>query len=104
MGELLLCADQTVFIVAPSITTPAVTYFQKATRSFRASATIIILRARLLLWTRSWNHRLSAEPGWRSQSQASCSIVVRSLGLPDFETPCSRSTVPLCHGVGANPP
>ena len=46
-------ADQAVFIVAPSITTPAVTYFQKAMRSFRASATIIVLRTRLLPSTRT---------------------------------------------------
>ena len=30
-------------------------------------------------------------------------MVVRSLGFPDLETPCSRATEPLCHGVGANP-
>jgi hypothetical protein len=32
------------FIAAPSITTPDVTYFHSATSSFRASATIAILR------------------------------------------------------------
>ena len=35
-----------VFITAPSMTTPAVTYFQSATSSFRASATIVVLRRR----------------------------------------------------------
>ena len=39
----------------------------------------------------------------RNQSQASWMSVVRSLGLPDFDTPCSRSTDPLCQGVGAKP-
>ena len=35
-----------VFVTAPSMTTPAVTYFQSATSSFRASATIVVLRRR----------------------------------------------------------
>ena len=53
-----------VFITAPSMTTPAVTYFQSATSSFRASATIVVLRRRpLLRFTRSWNQRASAESG-----------------------------------------
>src|SRR5208283_4094358 len=51
-------------IIAPSITTPALTYFQSATSSFRASATIVVLRRRLPLRSiRSLNHRVSAEPG-----------------------------------------
>src|SRR6476659_6937165 len=29
--------------------------------------------------------------------------VVRSRGLPALDTPCSRSTAPLCQGVGARP-
>jgi hypothetical protein len=37
---------QATFIVTPSITTPAVTYFQSATSSFRASATMVVLRSR----------------------------------------------------------
>src|SRR3954465_2765447 len=53
-----------VFITAPSMTTPAVTYFQSATSSFRASATIVVLRRRPpLRFTRSWNQRVSAECG-----------------------------------------
>ena len=53
-----------VFIAAPSMTTPAVTYFQRATSSFRASATIVVLRRRPpLRFTRSWNQRASAESG-----------------------------------------
>ena len=53
---------QAVFITAPSMTTPAVTYFQSATSSFRASATIVVLRRRPpLRLTRSWNQRVSAE-------------------------------------------
>jgi hypothetical protein len=35
-----------LFITAPSMTTPLVTYFHKATRSLRASATIALLRPR----------------------------------------------------------
>src|SRR5260221_8534810 len=53
---------QAGFITAPSMTTPAVTYFHNATSSFRATATIVVLRRRPpLRLTRSWNHRVSAE-------------------------------------------
>ena len=85
-----VCA-QMVFIAAPSMTTPLVEYFHNATRSLRASATIVVLRILPpLLWTRSRNQTLSAEVGWcRSHSHASCIIVVRSRGLPALETPCS---------------
>src|ERR1700722_11182807 len=85
-----VCA-QMVFIAAPSMTTPLVEYFHNATRSLRASATIVVLRILPpLLWTRSWNQTLSAEVGWcRSHSHASCIIVVRSRRLPALETPCS---------------
>ena len=37
------------FITAPSITTPVVTYFHSATRSLRASATMVVFRWRLPL-------------------------------------------------------
>lgn len=54
----------TVFMAAPSITTPLVTYFHRATSSFRASATIVTFLARgPSRRTRSWNHRASAEAG-----------------------------------------
>lgn len=53
---------QADFITAPSIATPAVTYFHSATSSFRASATIVGLRRPLSL-TRSRNQLLSAESG-----------------------------------------
>src|ERR1700722_14791022 len=47
--------------MAPSITTPAVTYFQSATSSFRAIATIVVLRRLLPLRSiRSSNQRMSA--------------------------------------------
>ena len=47
---------------------------------------------------------MSAESGWwPSQSQANWIIVERNLGFPAFDTPCSRLTAPLCHGVGASP-
>jgi hypothetical protein len=42
---------QAGLIMAPSITTPALTYFQSATSSFRASATIVVLRRRPPLLT-----------------------------------------------------
>ena len=72
-GEEGCCYQRAVRIVAPSITTPAVAYFQSATRSLRASAVIIVLRNRPpLRSTRPWNQRLSAESGWcRSHSHAS---------------------------------
>ena len=55
---------QASFIVAPSITMPALTYFQSATRSFRASATIVVFRRRPpFCSTRSRNQRVSAECG-----------------------------------------
>ena len=40
-GFVSVC-HQAAFITAPSMTTPAVTYFQSATSSFRASATIVV--------------------------------------------------------------
>src|SRR3954470_17820652 len=66
------------FITAPSITTPAVVYRHRATRSLRARATMIVLRIRPpRRSTRSRNHRLSAEVGWFcSHSQASSTMVV----------------------------
>ena len=78
---------------------------QDVTRSFRAKATIVPFFPRPpSRFARSRNHRLSADAGWfRSHSQASWTMVDRSLGLPDLDTPCSCRTDPLCHGVGANP-
>ncbi len=78
-------------MTAPSMTTPAVTYFHSAIRSFRASATIAAFFNRPPFdWTRSANQRLSADPGWlRSHNQANWIIVVRNRGLPAFETPYS---------------
>ena len=57
-----LRSDQTAFMTAPSITTPAVTYFHNATSSFRAKAMIVALR-RLSVLVRSRNHLLSADSG-----------------------------------------
>src|SRR6202030_2599846 len=55
---------QAALIMAPSITTPALTYFQSATSSFRANATIVVLRRRPPLRSiRSLNQRVSAERG-----------------------------------------
>ena len=52
------------FITAPSMTTPAVTYFHSATSSLRASATMVVfLRRPPLRLTRSLNHRASADCG-----------------------------------------
>lgn len=84
-------------MTAPSMTTPAVTYFHSATSSFLARATMVVfLRRPSLRLTRSWNQRASAESGWlRSHSQASSTTVVRSRALPAFETPCSWLIEPL---------
>jgi hypothetical protein len=55
---------QDAFITAPSMTTPAVTYFHRATSSFRAKATMVVfLRRPPLRVTRSLNHRASADCG-----------------------------------------
>src|SRR6266404_8848375 len=90
-----------LFITAPSITTPTVTYFHRATSSLRASATMAVLRPR---WLCALNQRASADCPWcRSHSQASWIIVLRSRGLPALDTPCSCSMLPLRHGVGARP-
>ena len=94
--------------MAPSITTPALTYFQSATSSFRASATIVVLRRRPPLRFDSvlepeGECRAVAADGVAKGWQASWIIVVRSRGLPDCEMPCSRLTDPLCQGVGARP-
>jgi hypothetical protein len=54
--------DQGVFVTAPSMTTPALTYFHSATISLRASATIVFFfRRPSFCFTRCLNHRLSAE-------------------------------------------
>ena len=70
-------------------TTPPFTYRHNATRSLRATATIMILRIRpAILPARSRNHRLSALSGWyRSQSQASSIMVVRTRALPALLMP-----------------
>src|SRR5271154_3901131 len=48
------------------MTTPAVVYLHRAMRSLRARATMVVLRIRPpRRRTRSWNHRLSAEPSRR---------------------------------------
>src|SRR5579859_6086640 len=96
-------ARQTAFMLAPSMATPARTYFHRATSSLRARATIVVLR-RVLTAVRSRNHLLSADSGWlRSHNHASWIIFTRRRGLPALDTPCSRSIEPLFQGVGARP-
>ena len=54
----------TVFITAPSMTTPAVTYLHSATSSLRASATMVVfLRRPPFRLTRFSNQRASADCG-----------------------------------------
>jgi hypothetical protein len=56
---------QATFMRAPSGSSPVVTYFHKATRSFLARATAAILRTRpLVVPTRSMNQRAKALSGW----------------------------------------
>jgi hypothetical protein len=56
--------DQAFLSTAPSITTPALTYFHKAMSSLRASATMVCFFKRpSFCFTRSLNHKVSAEPG-----------------------------------------
>src|ERR1700751_3749358 len=75
-GELVIGIDEidnhAALTTAPSMTTPEVTYFQRATRSLRARATIVgFFRRPPFALTRSRNHWLRTEPGWwRSHSQA----------------------------------
>lgn len=60
MGE----RHQALFMTAPSMTTPALTYFHSATSSLRASATIVaFFRRPPLCLTRSRNHKVSADRG-----------------------------------------
>ena len=62
--NLVSACRQASFITAPSMTTPAVTYFHSATSSLRASATMVVFfRRPPLRLTRSLNHRASADCG-----------------------------------------
>jgi hypothetical protein len=55
---------QAALIMATSFTTPALTYFQSATSSFRANATIVVLHRRPPLRSiRPWNQRVSSDRG-----------------------------------------
>ena len=90
---------------APSMATPALTYFQSATRSLRARATIVGLRSLPpLSRTRSSNQSVRADCSWcRTQSQLSWTRVALRRGLPALETPCSRSIFPLFQGGAQGP-
>jgi hypothetical protein len=90
---------------APSGTMPSRQKRQSAINNLRASATIMIFRIRPLWFvTRATNHWLSCDAGCqRTHSQANSMSAERSRALPAFDIPCSRSIVPLRHGVGARP-
>lgn len=83
--------DQAAFMIGPSMMTSALMYFHSATSSLRASATIFaFLEAAAVLPDPVLKPQGEAERGWwRSHIQASSTIVVRSSGLPAFETPWS---------------
>jgi hypothetical protein len=58
------CAPQAASLrIAPSTTTPALTYFHNATKSLRARATMAVLRAPLRV-ARALNQSDSADCGW----------------------------------------
>lgn len=59
-------------MIAPSMTPPELTYFQRATSSLRASATIIgVFKRPAFRAMRSFNHSVKVDLGWwRSHSQA----------------------------------
>jgi len=87
------------------MTTPALANFHSATSSFagecddrRLAPAFSGAGKPLVEPARQGRLRLMAQP-----QQASWIIVVRRRGLPAFDTPCSRSIVPLRHGVGAKP-
>ena len=91
------------FITAPSMTTPWVTYFHKRHEKLARQRHDRALAALLLRYA-ALNQRVRADCGWwRIHSQASWIIVVRSRGLPAFDTPCSCAIAPLCQGVAARP-
>src|ERR1700731_4109793 len=69
---------ETAFITAPSTTTPAVTYLQSATSSFRASATIVVLRRRPPLRLRGRGTR------GRAPSPADGAAIARRAGSSSF--------------------
>jgi hypothetical protein len=73
--------------------------------SLRASATIEMRRIRPRSEPTRWrNQQVRALAGWYlTHIQASSIIVVRRHGFPAFEMPCSWSTLPLFHGLGAFP-
>lgn len=89
-------------MIAPSITTPELTYFHSATSSLRASATIIgFFKRPPFCAIRFLNQQDSVEVGWcRNHSPASATMVALRRGFPAFDTPCSRLTLPLCQGEG----
>ena len=69
-GRILKARVQAVFITAPSITWPVVTYFHSATSSLRASVTISAFLTRPpLALTRSSNHSVKAEFGLMAPPQ-----------------------------------
>ena len=94
-----------VFIAAPSMTTPAVTISRERQAAFAPAprSSSCAGGRRCALRGRGTRERAPSPADARSHSQASWIIVVRSRGLPDCEMPCSRSTDPLCQGVGARP-
>ena len=96
---------QTGFTTAPAGISPSLKYLERTMSSLRASATIEIRRIRPHSEPTRWrNQQLRALAGWYlTHIQASSTIVVRRRGLPAFEMPCSWSTLPLFHGLGARP-
>lgn len=99
------CRRRSVFSSAPSGRTPCSTQRHSATSSLRASATIPILRSRLLPPAKRRSYqRVSSLWGWkRSYAQASSIAMARMRRLPSLPMPSSRSLSPLLCGVGVSP-
>ena len=98
--------NQAALTIAPSMTTPAVTYFQSATRSLRARATIVVFFRRPPFAFHSvlepeGQRRVAAGGVATAKRVESAWSEARIAGIA--RTPCSRLTDPLCQGVGARP-
>ncbi len=99
MFDVRLCE----FHIAPSGTTPVVTYRHSAITSLRATATIPIRRARLPVPKCSRYHRVRARAVASAPNSRELNTDACNRTLPARLIPCSRFDSPLSYGVGAKP-
>ena len=93
-----------LFIIAPSTCSPFTTYLQRATRSWRVSATIAIRLTRPFWSNRSFHFFTKwLSPCQRTQSHPSSIAFFLNDFLPALLIPCSRLIVPLENGQGVMP-